>query len=195
MRHEHFVKSLDSGDLKLIHSSLREAERRGNPDCVAFASGLPRFARNDDSRQCPHALTKEAQPLAMLPADLQGLEKPFRSAAAVPDVPAAVGGLLVTAYTILIAIFAVTMMHSKEALLALAICSVFLTMYFSVPGIFLAVEPGRKDRPSFDHFLTKGLETYTGHCSGRNALVQMLLVPVALTICAFAMGVIALLII
>ncbi len=138
--------------------------------------------------------TYEAKELTKLPADIQGLEKPFWSAAAVPDVPAAVGWLLVTAYVALLGAFAITMAHTKETLLAMGICAVFLTMYLAVPRIFLAVEPKQGDRPDFDIFLTKGLATYTGHCSGKDALVQMLMVPILLMLCAFTMGVIALLV-
>ncbi len=91
-----------------------------------------------------------------------------------------------------LATFAVTMAHSREALFAIAICAVFLAMYLGVPRIFLGVEPKVAKCPSFDAFLYKGLETYTGHCSGKDALLQMLLVPVLLTLCGFAMGIIAL---
>jgi hypothetical protein len=136
--------------------------------------------------------TYEAIDMADFQTELPQLEAPFRSAAAVPDIPAAVGKMLVAAYVTLLATFAVTIAHSRDALFAIAICAIFLTMYLSVPRIFLAVEPKQGVRPSFDVFLTKGLETYTGHCSGKEALVQMLIVPVLLTFCALAMGIVAL---
>ncbi len=117
---------------------------------------------------------------------------PFRSAAAAPDIPTAVGRSFVAAYIMLLTVFAVAFAHSREAIFALAICAVFLTTYLSIPRIFLGVEPKQGKRPDFDTFLDKGLETYTGHCSGKEALVQMLIVPVLLTLCAVAMGMIAL---
>jgi hypothetical protein len=135
--------------------------------------------------------TYEVLELADLKVELAQPDQPFRSAAAAPDVPAAVGGMLVAVYVTLLATFAVTMAHSREALFAIAICAVFLTMYLLVPRIFLSVEPNQGKRPSLDMFLNKGLETYTGHCSGKEALVQMLIVPVLLTLCAFVMGLIA----
>jgi hypothetical protein len=134
----------------------------------------------------------EALDLADFQIGLAAPQTPFRSAAAAPDIPVVVGKMLVAAYVTLLATFAVTMAHSREAVFALAICAVFLTMYLSVPRIFLGVEPKQGERPSFDAFLTRGLETYTGHCSGKEALVQMLIVPVLLTFCALAMGIVAL---
>jgi hypothetical protein len=125
-------------------------------------------------------------------SELSTVDEPFRSAAAAPDIPSAVGKMLVAAYVALLATFAVTMAHSREALFAIAICVVFLTMYLSVPRILLGVEPRQGKRPSFDIFLYKGIETYTGHCSGKEALVQMLIVPVLLTFCALFMGIVAL---
>ncbi len=132
---------------------------------------------------------------ALEPVDFQ-IERtrskvPFRSALAVPDVPTAVGRLLVTAYAMLLTVFAVAFAHSKDSLFALAICAVFLTMYLSVPRIFLGVEPKLGKRPDLDTFLYNGLETYTGHCSGKDAMVQILIVPVLLTLCAFIMGIVA----
>ncbi len=121
-------------------------------------------------------------------------KKPFRSAAAAPDIPPAVGRFLVASYIMLLTIFAVAFAHSKEALFAIAICAVFMAMYFSVPRIFFAVEPKQGERPNLDVFLAKGLQTYTGHCSGQDALVQMLIVPVLLTLCGFAMGIFAFLV-
>jgi hypothetical protein len=136
--------------------------------------------------------TYEVHELADFEFGLAQPKTPFHSAAAAPDIPVAVGRLLVAAYVALLATFAVTMAHSREALLALAICAVFLTMYLSVPRIFFGVEPKQGKRPSLDTFLEKGLETYTGHCTGKEAMVQMLIVPVLLTLCALVMGVIAL---
>jgi hypothetical protein len=124
--------------------------------------------------------------------EVSAKEAPFQSASAVPDIPPALGKMLVTAYVTLLATFAFTMAHSRQALFAIAICAVFLTMYLCVPRIFLGVEPKQGKRPSFGVFLDKGLETYAGHCSGRDALIQMLIVPVLLTVCALAMGVVAL---
>jgi hypothetical protein len=119
-------------------------------------------------------------------------QAPFRSAAAAPDIPAAVGRMIVAAYTALLGTFAITMAHSRDMLFAMAICAVFLTMYLTIPRIFLGVEPKQGERPTLDLFLYKGMDTYTGHCNGKAALAQILIIPVLLTLCALVMGIIAL---
>jgi hypothetical protein len=144
------------------------------------------------SKDAPYDIVDFAKVQAL--PDAAESKQPFRSASAAPDVPVFVGKMLVTAYVALLATFALTLAHSREALFALAICAVFLAMYLSIPRIFLSVEPRQRARPSLDRFLREGLQTYTGHCSGGEAMTQMLLVPVLLTGCALAMGMIAMLV-
>ena len=94
----------------------------------------------------------------------------FRATPAAPDVPAAVGGLIAASYAGLIA-------------------ALFVIAFFTVPRIFFAVERDSGVRASFDDFLNKGMDTLTGHNSGKAALVQMLVVPVMLTLGVLAMGI------
>jgi hypothetical protein len=128
---------------------------------------------------------------ADLPAGLAG-QTAFQSAAAVPDVPKAVGKMIITAFVALLTTFAVTLTGSRESLFAIAICAVFLFMFFAVPTLFLRTEPGRGPQPDLDSFMDKGMMTYTGPVSGRDALIQMLIVPVLLTATALIMGIVAL---
>lgn len=108
-----------------------------------------------------------------------------------PEIPAAVGGMIVLAYAALIGAFAVATVGSAESLFAVTISALFAVAFFTVPRIFLAVEPKAKKRSSFDRFMLDGIETLTGHNSGPAALVQMLIVPVLLTFAALAMGIAA----
>jgi hypothetical protein len=132
----------------------------------------------------------------MGPLPIMDLEEPrqaevFAPTPAAQDVPAAVGGLLVAAYAALIGAFALATVGSAESLYVVTISALFVVTFFTVPRIFLAVEPKVGSRPSFDGFMREGLETLTGHCTGGAALVQMLIVPVLLTFAALAMGVAA----
>ncbi len=77
--------------------------------------------------------------------------------------------------------------HSK---FMVTIALLFVLVFFSVPRIFLGVEP-KTSRPSLKRFMDEGLRTYTGHCSGSDALVQMLVVPVSLTVGVLAMGIVS----
>ena len=130
--------------------------------------------------------------VAPLPVpDVEMQAEPFRAAAAAPDVPAGVGVLIAGSYAALVGALAVATMGSKESLFQLAIVVTFLIAFFAVPRLFLGLEPSDGRRPTMGRFMAQGIETLTGHCSGRAALVQMLIVPVLLTFAALAMGVIA----
>lgn len=113
----------------------------------------------------------------------------FRAAAAAPDVPVAVGGLIVASYVGLIAALAVATAGSPESIFVIAIAALFVVAFFSVPRVFLAVEDDSNSRSSFSGFLRNGIQTFTGHNSGKAALVQMLIVPVMLTLAVLAMGI------
>ena len=115
--------------------------------------------------------------------------RPFLPTPAAPDVPAAVGVMIVSAYVALIAAFAAATTRSADSLFFLVVIAFFVTMFFAIPRLFFAVEPKMGKRASFDWFMRQGIETFTGHCSGGAALVQMLIVPVLLTFGVIAMGI------
>ena len=108
---------------------------------------------------------------------------------AVPDFPAAVGRLIVGAYVALIGMMAATMARNAESAFVISIAALFLVAFLSVPRIFLAIEPETGRRPTMSAFLERGIHTATGHLSGRGALVQMLVVPVLLTLGVLAIGI------
>ena len=105
---------------------------------------------------------------------------PFRAAPAAPDVPAAVGVMLFGVYLLLVAALALATAGPGESKFAIAIAGLFVVAFFSVPRLMLAQEQDNGGRTSMERFLSKGIETFTGHCSGRAALVQMFVVPVTL---------------
>lgn len=105
----------------------------------------------------------------------------FRAAAAMPDVPASIGFMLFGVYFALIATLAIATAGSAESKMALTIAGLFVVAFFAVPRFIFAQEPKQGRPPSLNRFLATGMRTYTGHCSGRAAMVQMFIVPVALT--------------
>lgn len=113
------------------------------------------------------------------------------AAAAAPDVPAAVGGMIAAAYGALIVALFVATAGSLSSIFAIVISGFFVAIFFTVPRIFFAVEPMRETRPGLGRFVKRGMDTLTGHASGPAALVQMLVVPVFLTFAVLAMGLIA----
>lgn len=115
--------------------------------------------------------------------------EPALPTAAAPDVAAGVGGLIVAAYAGLILVFFTFFAGSPLAAMAVAIAALFVAIFFAVPRIFFGIEPAAGRRPSLSRFMHEGMDTLTGHCSGGDALVQMLLVPVLLTLGLLAIGV------
>lgn len=111
-------------------------------------------------------------------------------APAAPDIPPAVGGLLAMTYAGLIGALAISTTGSLHSVFAIVIAAVFVAVFFLIPHIFLSIDPGSQRRASLDQFLQTGIQTFNGHSTGKDALVQMLIVPVLLTMAVLAMGVI-----
>lgn len=111
-----------------------------------------------------------------------------RSAPAAPDVPAAAGGLMVASYAALLGAFPLLIAHDGSSVFAIAISAFYLAMFFAVPALFFRVEGDTSRRPEMSTFLELGMQTATGHISGKGALVQMLVVPVLLTFGVLAIG-------
>ena len=117
--------------------------------------------------------------------------RPGQPEAAVPDVPHAVGLMLVGIYVAIVGLFALTLANAGQAPFMIAIDGAFLAAFFAVPSIMLKLERDRARRPSMSRFLSQGMQTYTGHVSGAGALVQMFIVPVLLAFAVLAIGIIA----
>lgn len=118
------------------------------------------------------------------------LAHPKRFSSSAPDVPTSVGGLIAVSYGALLAALFVATAGTLSSIFAIVIAAVFMAVFFTVPGIFFSVENEPNRRPSLSTFVHKGIATYTGHSSGSAALVQMLIVPVFLTMGVICMGVI-----
>jgi hypothetical protein len=124
----------------------------------------------------------QVAPLPVPDIEERAAAEPFVPTPSSPDVPVAVGGLIVVSYVALIAAFALATVGSGQSIFAITISALFLMAFFTVPRVFLGMEPKQGRRPSFDRFMSEGMETLTGHCSGGAALTQMLIVPVSLTL-------------
>lgn len=110
--------------------------------------------------------------------------------AAVPDVPAAVGWMILGAYALIMASFLVLFTRDMEAGLMVAISGVYFAVYLGVPTVFFRTE-GRSGDIDLRRFLKDGLNTWTGHVDGHEAIVQILLIPAALFVAITAIGIIS----
>jgi hypothetical protein len=130
--------------------------------------------------------------VAPLPApDADQAAAAFEATPAAPDVPASVGVLIAGSYVALAGTFTLGMIGSAYSIYMISVVFVCLAAYFAVPYLFFRQERGTIRRPSLDRFLRQGMQTLTGHCTGPAALVQMMIVPVLLTLGAAGMGIAA----
>lgn len=61
----------------------------------------------------------------------------------------------------------------------LAICAVFMAMFFAVPAMWVRMKPAsRVDALGWDRFRRAGIATHTGRLSAGEATAQMLILPV-----------------
>ena len=145
--------------------------------------------RNDYSRVETPTVGTAGPAVQIAPARRAEAASAFAPTPAAPDLPTSVGIMLLASYSLLIFAFALASMGSAQSIFAITVCALFVAIFFAVPRIFLAVEPKAGERPSFDRFMRTGMETLTGHSRGRDALVQILIVPVFLTLGALAMAI------
>ena len=113
--------------------------------------------------------------------------------AAAPDVPAAVGMMILGVYALILAAFVALFARDTEAGLMVAIGAVYFMIYLAVPATFFRTE-GRSGDIDLRRFLKDGLHTWTGHVGGLEAIVQILLIPVALAIAITAIGIISIMV-
>lgn len=100
--------------------------------------------------------------------------------------------MLALIYAALLAVFWLTFQGDGEALFMVAISGVYLAAYMGTPFMLSRVG-GRVDpvqEKPLALFLREPFETWTGVVSGREAAIQILLVPMALLIATGGMGLI-----
>lgn len=133
--------------------------------------------------------------LSPLPVpDRLDVDAPQSPEEATPDVPVAAGMMIVGAYVTLVGALALATAVPGKSLFAIVIAFFFVTMFFAVPAAFLGIDARARTQLSLDRFLRDGMQTFNGHSSGGAALVQMLVVPVFLTLGVIGIGIAAALI-
>jgi hypothetical protein len=116
---------------------------------------------------------------------------PVMGEAAAPDVPAALGWMILAAYGAILAAFLTLYTGNLRATMMVAISGVYMAVFFAVPVFFLKQELKQGDRPSYARFLARGLDTWTGHIHGREAAILILSIPVVIACAIILFGIIA----
>jgi hypothetical protein len=109
----------------------------------------------------------------------------------VPDLPPVVGFMLVGAFAWIIGAYLITFWGDLQTLKWSWWDIVYVAVYLGVPWLILKLEPRTGRNPTFAQFMRRGIETFTGHLTGAEALVQILTIPVALAVATTAMCLVA----
>ncbi|MGY6533491.1 hypothetical protein [Glycocaulis sp.] len=126
---------------------------------------------------------------------LSATAAPLREAVPGSEVhPTVFKGMAAVYLAVLIA-FWVAFQASAVTVFALGVCLVYLVMYVATPALLVRTASRRAGAIhgsgiSFGEFLDAPLDTGTGPCSGRVAVIQMLLVPVSLALAAAGMAIV-----
>lgn len=90
------------------------------------------------------------------------------------------GPIMIAAIAAALGIAALTFLTSGEALFAIAICVVYAAMFFGVPLTLTRIRDGRDERWRRDtpHRRHDAVATFTGAMGRREAVLQMVIVPI-----------------
>jgi hypothetical protein len=90
----------------------------------------------------------------------------------------------------LLSVFWVTFFVSSSALFMVVVSTFYAVVFFGVPYTFWRINPKRASpRQGLHEFLRTPFETMYGVVSGREALLQVIMVPLAVTLGGIAMGI------
>lgn len=99
----------------------------------------------------------------------------------------------VACWALLFVVFIDTFAESPFTLFMLGVCIFYATMFFGVPYVMSRVAPPSTTvaQVSFGEFLRGKVDTLTGPLSSKEALMQVIIVPLSLAIGGLAIGYIA----
>ena len=107
------------------------------------------------------------------------------------ELPAVTYKLAAGLYFAFIAIMSVSF-GNPQLVIPMAICVIFVTMFFAMPTIWVKMKPASRSKSlTWGQLHTKGVATLTGRLSARDAMAQVLVLPVLIVFWALAVGVIA----
>jgi hypothetical protein len=78
---------------------------------------------------------------------------------------------------------------SAQSFFMTVISLAYLAAYVTVPVVFFRIHPKAANQTTWGRFMKEGLVTWTGHVSGREAVLQIMTIPAALIAAAVGMGV------
>lgn len=92
-----------------------------------------------------------------VPAATQAAHRtPLAPEPSTPDLPKAVGWMIVGAYGAILGAFGLAFLGDAEVGLVLGVCAAYLAVYLGVPAVILRMEPKAETRPDLADFLRQG---------------------------------------
>ncbi len=99
--------------------------------------------------------------------------------------------LAIVCWAAFMAVFWITFFVSSSALFMVVVGTVYAAMFFGVPYVMSRMAPRPKSGfPSLNEFIQGRLDTFCGPIEAGEALLQVILVPLSLTIGGVAIGII-----
>jgi hypothetical protein len=96
----------------------------------------------------------------------------------------------VGAYFAFLAVLSAALM-ARDLVIPMAICAIYLMMAFGVPMLWARINPAHAERAlSWGEFSRRGIMTNTGQLTGREASVQVLILPVLILFWGLAVAII-----
>ncbi len=108
------------------------------------------------------------------------------------ELPRAVYRSVIAAFAWMILVSWITFGSNREADYTLALASVLMLVFLALPIIIYvtASHHMKASQESLDHFLSSRFDTATGSLSGREAWIEIAIIPVALALAATLFGIV-----
>jgi hypothetical protein len=107
------------------------------------------------------------------------------------DLPTGLFAATVGLYFAFLAVMAVAFADPR-LIVPMGIFYIYIIMAFGVPALWVRMKPDHADRPlSWSRFMRDGIATHTGRLAGKDAAVQVLILPTLIFGWGVAMAVIA----
>lgn len=102
------------------------------------------------------------------------------------EMPKALYGATVALYLGFLAVLGVGL-QSPGLLVPMAICTIIIVAGFGVPTIWTRLAQGGSQPLEFQQLMGQGIATHTGRLAGRDAVIQMMILPVLIFVWAMIM--------
>lgn len=137
--------------------------------------------------QQPNPQAGSVQQTVQAPPQLASVSKPRSRSTMHPGVLK----LAVLCWAGLVGVFWITFRVNTNAMFAVVVGTFYALVFFGVPTIMLRMAPKKPgEKPSLAEFLRGRFDTIYGSIPARDAMLQVILVPVALGLGAVAMAII-----